>query len=88
MSIGIVAGFLRVCSASLCDGVEYSPHFLNQSNSTLKPIANRSFAFSRASGNLIVFSLSSDWLLFFCPHVVVLMLVVEISLGLRQVMFP
>ena len=44
-------------------GLENSRHPLNQSNTKLKPFATWSLAFSRASGRLHVFTLSSHWLL-------------------------
>ena len=40
-----------------------SHHPLNQSHAELKTVANSSPAFSRASSNLLVFILSSDWFL-------------------------
>ena len=44
-------------------GLEISCHPLNQSHSKLKPVATRSLAFSRASGSLLAFTLSFDWLI-------------------------
>ena len=44
-------------------GSEKSRHSLNQSDAKLKQILIWSSAFSRASGSLLVFNLSSRWLL-------------------------
>ena len=44
-------------------GQENSRHPLRQSDAKLKPIATWSLAFSRACGQLHVFTLSSHWLL-------------------------
>ena len=44
-------------------GLEISCHSLSQSHSKLKPVATRSLAFSRASGSLLAFTLSFDWLI-------------------------
>ena len=44
-------------------GIEISRHTVSQSDSKLKPIVTWSLAFSRASGRLHVFALSSYWLL-------------------------
>ena len=43
--------------------LENCHHALNQSDAKLKPIATWSLAFSRASGRLRVFTLSSHWFL-------------------------
>ena len=44
-------------------GLENSRHPLKQSDAKLKPIATLLVVFSRASGQLHVFTLSSHWLL-------------------------
>ena len=44
-------------------GSECTRHSLNQLYAKLKPAATWSSAFSRALGSLVVFTLSSDWLL-------------------------
>ena len=44
-------------------GLEISCHSLSQSHSKLKPVTTRSLAFSRASGSLLAFTLSFDWLI-------------------------
>ena len=52
-------------------GLENSRHFLNQSDAKLKPIATWSLAFSRAYRRLLIFALSSDWLLGIFPFVLI-----------------
>ena len=44
-------------------GLQNSHHSLNQSDAKLKTIATLSFAFSRASGSLLVLTWSPHWLL-------------------------
>ena len=44
-------------------GLEYSHHFLNQSDLKLKSIATWSLLFSRASGRFLLLTLDSNWLL-------------------------
>ena len=68
-------------------GLENSHHPLNQSDAKLKPIANWLLAFSRASGQLHVFTLSSHWLLVILTFVliaVVITLVLVLVLVLRH----
>ena len=48
-------------------GLEISRHFFDQSDAKLKPIATWSLAFSRALRRLLVFALSSHWLLGIFP---------------------
>ena len=48
-------------------GSENSRHFLDQSDSKLTPIATWSPSFSRDSGSLVVFTLSSHWLRVIIP---------------------
>ena len=64
-------------------GPEYYHYFLNQSDSKLKPIATWSPAFSRALGSLLVFTLSSHWLLKYFP-VFSLAVVANLVLVLRH----
>ena len=52
-------------------GLENSHHPLNQSDAKLKPIAKWLLAFSRASGQLHVFTLSSHWLLVILTFVLI-----------------
>ena len=53
----------RLCNAMI--GLKNSRHFLIQSEVKPKPIVTGSHAFSRASRQLHVFTLSFDWLIVF-----------------------
>ena len=52
-----------VCFTSLCDWLKKSHNSLDQLDVNLKPIMTWSPAFSRALGSLVIFTLSSHWLL-------------------------
>ena len=57
---GIVFGTTQFCALI---GLQNTGHSLNQSDAKLNPRTIWSLAFSRASGGLLVFTLSSHWLL-------------------------
>ena len=63
LSVESNSGLLWFCFTSFCDWSRNSPHFLDQSDSKLKPIATWPLAFFRAPGSLLVFTRSSLWLL-------------------------
>ena len=52
-------------------GPKNSRYHLNQSDAKLKPITTWSLAFSRASGTLPVFTLSSHWLMMMLTFVLI-----------------
>ena len=71
-------------------GLEISCHFFNQSDAKLKPIVPWSLAFSRALRRLLVFALSSHWLLgifplFWLAVVITLVLVLRHSIEKRSI---
>ena len=63
LSVESNPGLQRFCFTTLCAWSRNSRHPLSQSLSKLKPIATWSPAFSRSSDRLLVFTLSSHWLL-------------------------
>ena len=65
-------------------GQENSSHFLNQSDAKLKPIAIWSLAFSRDSGRLHVFNLSSHWLLVMLTFVLIGCLVLALRHSIEK----
>ena len=61
-------GFALVCSVIALENMRY---FLNQSVAKLKPIVTSSLMFFHAWRHLLVFTLSSDWLLGISPFVLI-----------------
>ena len=67
MSVEVVWNYIVFALLHTFIGTENSRHFHDQSDAKVKLITTWSPAFSRALDNLVVFTLSSHWLLKYYP---------------------